>query len=154
MKRFFIYALAVITLVALSVFITERALAQQAETTPEAEIAQAGAAETELPGDPDVGAELFNTFQPESGIACSTCHGTTTDERTVGPGLHTVGERAENRDEDLSAEEYLRESILDPGAYVVPGYIDMMPKNFEEAFTEEEVDDLVAYLMTLEGSEA
>ncbi|MBZ0298410.1 MAG: c-type cytochrome [Anaerolineae bacterium] len=47
--------------------------------------------------------------------------------------------------------EYLRTSILDPNAFIVPGFPDnLMPKNFGEIFTEDEINDLIAYLLTLE----
>ncbi|MCC6611904.1 MAG: c-type cytochrome [Anaerolineae bacterium] len=47
--------------------------------------------------------------------------------------------------------EYIRTSIVDPTAFVVPGYPDnLMPKNFSDIFTDEEINDLIAYLLTLE----
>lgn len=53
------------------------------------------------------------------------------------------------------AESYIRESILDPNAYLVPGPtfsaggISFMPQNTEDLLTAEEIDQLVSYLMTL-----
>jgi cytochrome c2 len=45
---------------------------------------------------------------------------------------------------------YLHTSIMDPSAYVVPGFPDdLMPKTYAEIFTQEEIDNLVAYLLTL-----
>ena len=50
----------------------------------------------------------------------------------------------------MSAEEYLRQSILDPNAYIVEGFEpDMAPPNFAEILSDEQVDDLIAFLMTL-----
>ena len=52
----------------------------------------------------------------------------------------------------MSAEEYLRQSILDPSAYVVDGFRgDQMLPIYGERLTEEQIDALVTYLMTLEG---
>lgn len=52
---------------------------------------------------------------------------------------------------ETDAVEYIRTSIVDPSAYVVPGFPDMlMPHSYAEIFTEEEIDDLVAYLLTLQ----
>ena len=49
----------------------------------------------------------------------------------------------------LSAEEYLRESIVDPAAYIVEGYSDgTMPKGFRFLLSEEDIDSLVAFLLT------
>jgi cytochrome c2 len=46
--------------------------------------------------------------------------------------------------------EYFRTSILDPSAFVVPGFPDnLMPKTYEDVFTEDEINDLIAYLLTL-----
>jgi hypothetical protein len=50
----------------------------------------------------------------------------------------------------LSAEEYLRESIVDPVAYIVDGYlVDAMPKGYKILLSEEDIDSLVAFLLTL-----
>ncbi len=100
-------------------------------------------------GDAENGAVLFSTFQPAAGIACATCHRIDSDDRLVGPGLLHVGERAATRREGYTAAEYIRESILTPGAYVVPDYPDIMPKNFSKVFTPDQIDDLVAFLLTL-----
>ncbi len=48
----------------------------------------------------------------------------------------------------LSAEEYLRESIVDPGAFVAEGYSDAMPKGFKILLSEEDIDSLVVFLLT------
>jgi hypothetical protein len=48
----------------------------------------------------------------------------------------------------LSAEEYLRESIVDPAAYIVEGYPDGMPKAYKILLSEEDIDNLVAFLLT------
>jgi polar amino acid transport system substrate-binding protein len=65
----------------------------------------------------------------------------------VGPNLDGIGARAATRVSDLSAVAYLRESILDPGAYIVEGYSDLMPSNYGSRFTQQELDALVAYLL-------
>jgi mono/diheme cytochrome c family protein len=97
------------------------------------------------------GEQLFNTFQPAAGIACATCHRVDSEERLVGPGLLNVGNRAQSRVSGLSAVAYLRQSIVNPGAYVVAGYADLMPKNWGQIFSEAQIDDLIAYLFTLKG---
>ncbi len=49
-----------------------------------------------------------------------------------------------------SAEEYIRESILDAGAFVVDGFPDgLMPRTFADTLTLDQIDDLVAFLLTL-----
>lgn len=116
---------------------------------PAVKVVTPAAVEETLPGDAEAGEVLFTTFQPAAGIACSTCHRIDTDERLIGPGLLHVGERAITRIEDYTAADYIRESILEPGAYIVEGYPDIMPKNFSAAFTEDEINDLTAFLLTL-----
>jgi cytochrome c len=67
-----------------------------------------------------------------------------------GPNLSGVALRAGQRVPNQSAEAYLRESIVAPYAYVLPGYQSgIMIRNYEEYLSPQQIDDLVAYLMTL-----
>jgi hypothetical protein len=51
----------------------------------------------------------------------------------------------------MSADEYLRQSIIDPDAYVVEGYPSgLMVPNLADTLSGTQIDDLVAFLMTLE----
>ncbi len=69
---------------------------------------------------------------------------------TVGPNQTKLGSVAETRIPGMSAEDYIRESIMEPGSYVVEGYPDgVMPKNYHELLTSEEISDLVAFLLSL-----
>jgi mono/diheme cytochrome c family protein len=103
-----------------------------------------------LPGDPANGQVLFNELQPEAGFACATCHRVDSEERLVGPGLLNVSAHVTHRPVGQDAVTYLHTSIVDPGAYVVPDYPDMlMPRVYELIFTGQEINDLVAYLLTL-----
>ncbi len=96
------------------------------------------------------GERLFHQFQSRAGYACVTCHFTDSDERLIGPGLLTMAERAIIRVEGQSDEQYIRESIINPGSYLVEGYPDMfMPRSFADIFSEEQIDYLVAYLLSL-----
>lgn len=92
-------------------------------------------------GDASRGEQLF------ASNGCSGCHSTGSDD-LVGPGLAGVGERAATRT-DLSADEYLHQSIVDPGAFVVDGFSNLMPGTFS-SLPDQDIDDLVAYLKTLE----
>ena len=82
---------------------------------------------------------------------CCTCHQTVSDQVSfsLGPNLAGVGRRAGMRVERLTAEEYLRQSMLKPGRYIVPGYRNMMYPDYDVYFTEQDVHDLIAYLLTL-----
>ncbi len=104
-------------------------------------------------GDPEVGKELFNKTQQLTGApTCSTCHVINPgEEEIVAPNLSGIALRAEQRVPDQSAEEYLYASIVDPYAYVINGYQDsIMVRNYSDLLTEQQLADLVAYLMTLE----
>jgi cytochrome c oxidase subunit 2 len=81
--------------------------------------------------------------------SCATCHQIGTDGGTAGPPLTHVGSVAETRKPGTSGEDYIRQSILDPGAYVVPGYPDTMPRGLARGLSQEDFDDLVRYLLTL-----
>ena len=51
----------------------------------------------------------------------------------------------------LTAEEYLRESIVDPDAYVVDGFpAGQMLPHYLDILSDEDIDNLVAFLLTLE----
>jgi mono/diheme cytochrome c family protein len=69
----------------------------------------------------------------------------------IGPSWSELPEVAANRQAGFSAEEYIRNSILNPADFIVPGFEDAsaMPGNFGELFTPEEIDILVAYLASL-----
>ncbi|MDX1600830.1 MAG: cytochrome c oxidase subunit II [Anaerolineales bacterium] len=100
---------------------------------------------TSLPEDPtEAGRFVFDNY------GCAACH-TLEDvgaTGTVGPELDGIGERAAARVEGLSAEEYLRESIVDPNAHIVEGFdAGVMPQDFGERMRSEELDALVNYLL-------
>ena len=60
------------------------------------------------------------------------------------------GPRATTRVAGMSAQEYLHQSIVDPDAYVVDGFAKgQMLRDSAQRLTEEQIQDLVAFLMTL-----
>lgn len=110
-------------------------------------------------GDPENGEALFNQETiGQAAPGCITCHSLQPGETKVGPALTGVASQAEQRitsadymGEADSAEGYLRESILQPDAHVVDGFqpVIMYPE-FGEELTEQQLNDLVAFLLTLE----
>ena len=81
--------------------------------------------------------------------ACHTISGISTG--TVGPPLDGLATHAADRVAGLTAEEYIQQSILDPSAYLVEGFNDgIMPQNFSDLLTEEQIADLLAFLLTPE----
>jgi ferredoxin/mono/diheme cytochrome c family protein len=102
----------------------------------------------------DVDAELGRQVFESSEAGCTVCHSLDPGVRLVGPSLFGVAVLAGDRVSHLTAEGYLRESILAPDAYVVDGYpAGQMLDIYEETLTEDEIDALVAYLMTLDQEE-
>jgi mono/diheme cytochrome c family protein len=79
---------------------------------------------------------------------CGACHAIDgISVGAVGPGLDQIGEIAQNRVEGQTAEEYIRQSIVNPSAFLVEGYDDLMVKNLGENLSEAELEDLVAFLL-------
>lgn len=102
-------------------------------------------------GDPEAGKALFQQTTIREAPACSTCHSTEPGKVVVGPSLAGIASRAVNRKPGMLAEAYLRESILEPDAYVVEGFsAGVMYQKFMDDLTKQEIEDLIAYLKTLE----
>jgi len=80
---------------------------------------------------------------------CGSCHDPDLLGRRIGPPLDRIGTVAADRRPGMSAGDYIRQSILDPGAYVVPGYPDVMPRDLGRDLTPTDLDALVAYLASL-----
>lgn len=80
---------------------------------------------------------------------CATCHALVPDTIIIGPSLYGVATRAETRVPGQSAEEYIMMSILRPGDYVVEGFNNVMITNLAKELTSEEMNALVAFMMTL-----
>ena len=78
---------------------------------------------------------------------CASCH--ELEGGTVAPPLGHVGTVAASRKPGTSAEDYIRQSVVDPGAYVVPGYPDTMPRGLSRGMSQEDFDDLVRFLLSL-----
>ena len=81
-------------------------------------------------------------------IACHTITGLGGAVGVLGPELDGVATRAATRVPGLSAEEYIRQSIEDPKAFIVEGFIVPMLE-LRGTMTDEEFESLVAYLLTL-----
>jgi cytochrome c oxidase subunit 2 len=82
-------------------------------------------------------------------LGCATCH--RSDSQGRGPNLLGVfGRPVQLEDGRIVTvdENYIRESILDPGAKVVKGFKPVMP-TFQGLVSEEQVNALVAYVKSL-----
>jgi mono/diheme cytochrome c family protein len=121
-----------------------------------ADVTAAVAAIGELTGDATRGDALYHNqerSQLGQSLACSGCHLQTSNG--TGPMTDGTFWRAENvRVQDpalagLTPEEYLVQSILQPGAYIVPGFQNLMLADFGTRMTAQDLADIVAYLETM-----
>ncbi len=113
----------------------------------------------ELPRPPEAAAqdavgrgnELFFLEQQRGGGGCVQCHAISGRGGTRGPDLTQVASRAGDRVPGLTAEQYLLEKVRAGLTYefTVPEYTPMMPP-FESILTQEQLQDVVAYLLSLE----
>lgn len=81
------------------------------------------------------------------GQNCASCHSLVKDVKIIGPSLWGIATRGSQRVAALSAEQYIRESILHPSDYVVEGFQDVMAKNLGERLSATDLDHLIAFLM-------
>lgn len=103
-----------------------------------------------LSADPAMGERIFNGATLGASAGCQICHSLKPGVQLVGPSLAGVGTRAETRVPGMSAEAYLMQSLVKPDAYVVEGFQPgQMRPDLAEALTQQQLDDLVAFLLTL-----
>lgn len=105
-----------------------------------------------------LGQNLFNATPP----ACFACHSISPGVNLAGPTLAGIGTKAAAAIADPNykgkakdAEGYIREAIVAPSAHLVPGPTysangrSFMPDTFGKDLKPEQIDQLVAYLITL-----
>jgi len=109
----------------------------------------AGDSTDAAPGPARSGAGLFGSRILGGNPGCSTCHSLDPGTDLIGPSLAGIASRAATRSTASTAEAYIRESITAPQSFVVDGYTGRMPDNWTEVLTPDEIDALVAYLLTL-----
>lgn len=105
-----------------------------------------------------LGEAVFRSATP----ACTACHSIASGVNLAGPTLAGLSERAQNVIESsdyegnaTTPEEFIRESILEPSAYLYPGEmysangVSFMPATYGDSLSSEEIDHLVAYLASI-----
>ena len=80
---------------------------------------------------------------------CGACHSPTADTVIVGPALAGIAAHGASRVDGLDARAYVYSSILQPSDFLVPGFDDLMPKDLAKKLTGEELDSVVAYVLSL-----
>jgi mono/diheme cytochrome c family protein len=81
--------------------------------------------------------------------SCAACHAVEGDTRIVGPSLASIATSGATRVDGLDAEAYIRQSILEPSAYINEGYQDIMPPALGQSLSSDQLDSLVTFLLTL-----
>jgi cytochrome c oxidase subunit 4 len=82
---------------------------------------------------------------------CGGCHTVAhmpTARGTLGPGLDDLAQRAARRIPGVPADDYIRQAVAAPGAYVVKGYFNLMPP-LREQMHPQEFAVLLSWLLTL-----
>jgi cytochrome c2 len=123
----------------------------------DAPAAQAPAAVTG--GDAAKGQELFSQSVLGGNAGCITCHSLEPGRVLVGPPMAGVATRAATTVPGESAEQYLRTSIVNTNAFLAKGCnandpqaqcaAGIMPQDWPQKLSEQQIEDLVAYLLTL-----
>lgn len=103
----------------------------------------------DVPPPPGV-AEGREVFEDSGRGGCGVCHSRRPGDDRVGPSLAGVADRAATRVPGSTAREYLRQSVLDPDAFVVDGFrAGQMLPIYDERLSDTDVDALVEYLLSL-----
>lgn len=103
-------------------------------------------------GDAARGETLYKQTPIGAGSApgCITCHSLEEGVTLVGPSHAGIGKRAATADSGMSAEAFLRQSIVEPNAVITEGFTaGGMYQNYGTDLSEQEINDLVAFLLTL-----
>jgi cytochrome c2 len=115
---------------------------------------------TALPaGDAERGQKLFAQQEKQASqtnASCTACHSLIAGEIKVGPSLAGIADRAATREPGKTALQYIRESMQQPNAFIVPDAPtfqangkSVMPEGLSNLMSAQDLADLIAYLQTL-----
>jgi cytochrome c oxidase subunit 2 len=100
---------------------------------------------------PEALAELGAELHVSQG--CIACHNVSGDAGGVGPtwkGLFGSQREFTDGASAVADEEYIRNSILNSNGQIVAGYPPVMPQNYADVLSDQQLDALVEYIKTLE----
>lgn len=88
-----------------------------------------------------------------SACGCLTCHSLQPGVRMIGPSIADAATVAASAVDGMAAEDYLRQSILEPNAHVTEGFVPgLMFQGYGEKLSTQQINDLVAFLMQQTGA--
>ena len=144
------------------------------DSLPQPTAAELAAMEEVSPEPPEietaVAPEPITTPRPVQGnsveeiilnAGCGSCHaiGALGEGRKVGPDLSTIGYEATGRIPGMTAADYLRQSIVEPNVALAPTcpngpcLPNIMPQDYSQRLTPGQIELIVNYMLTLDGSE-
>jgi mono/diheme cytochrome c family protein len=90
--------------------------------------------------------------QTFTAAGCAGCHtfGPAKSTGTIGPNLNELKTQAANMEKGKTADEYIRESIEDPSAFIVKGFPNAMP-SFKGRLTDAQIKALIDFLLQKGG---
>lgn len=99
-------------------------------------------------GDVNAGKTLFAQQTIGANAGCITCH-SLDGSKLVGPSMKGIGTRAGKEVQGESADQYIRNSVMEPNAHAPSGFaVGVMP-NYKGVVSDAQLNDLVAYLLSL-----
>lgn len=93
------------------------------------------------------GLEVFKSGTAPACVSCHAVKGVST--ASIGPDLSKIGAEGGNRKPGVSADVYVRESIVNPSAFVVSGYAPLMPPDLAKNLSSADLEALIVYLLSL-----
>ncbi|MGL4649498.1 MAG: c-type cytochrome [Caldilineaceae bacterium] len=96
-------------------------------------------------------ADIANGPTLATNNGCIGCHALDPAVVMTGPTWHNVGDTALIRIPGTSPAEYLHQSIVAPGSFLVPGYVNVMPATYADTLSTEDLGTLIAYLLAQNG---
>lgn len=82
--------------------------------------------------------------------ACTACHREGA-ANGIAPAFAGIAARAASGMSGLTAAGYIYESIINPSAHLVPGYVNSMPQDFAARIPEDDMADILAFLLSADA---
>lgn len=98
------------------------------------------------------GEKLFHSVHigKNNVIGCISCHSLKPDIKTVGPSLYGINLRAQYMVDGLNTKQYIKQSIINPDAYIASGFSPaIMFAHYQNELSEKEINAIIMYLMNL-----